>query len=171
MIFRDIFSGSVFGRLMLYFSFSNWSEFVRRLVKIEDIYDDEEGNFGYEDNPHCTILFGFHHYEGIMEQIKKYLPALEDIDDILRSNITIFESENYDVLKFDIVSEKLKNLNKVFLDNFEYTNEHIDYHPHMTIAYVKKGEGTKYVQQNIKNIPLFGDKYIYSDNEYHKTEL
>ena len=61
------------GYLMLYFSFSNWKEFVRNLIKEEDIYDDEENDFGYEDEPHCTILYGLHHYDSIVEDIKPYL--------------------------------------------------------------------------------------------------
>jgi 2'-5' RNA ligase len=158
------------GCLMLYFSFSNWKEFVRNLIKEEDIYDDEENDFGYEDEPHCTILYGLHHYDSIVEDIKPYLPKLEDINDIIRAAITIFETEEYDVVKFDIVSEKLKDLDKTLMDNFEYTNEY-DYHPHMTIAYVKKGEGTKYIQKDIEQVPLFGDRYIYSDDEYNKIEI
>lgn len=162
------------GCLMLYFAFSNWDEFIRKLVKEQDIYLDDEdpkNDYGYEDEPHCTILYGFHHYDGIVEDIKKHLPDLEELDDIVRGNITIFEQEKYDVIKFDIHSEKLKELNKKMCENFEYTNEHPDYHPHMTIAYVKKGEGAKYIQENIKQVPLFGDKYIYSDHEYNKTEI
>jgi len=162
------------GCLMLYFNFTNWSEFIRNLISEEDIYisnDDEDiNNYGYENEPHCTILYGFHHYNNIVNDIKIYLPKLEDLDDILRCDITSFEQEEYDVIKFDIKSEKLTNLNNKLCENFNYSNDYV-YHPHITIAYVKKGTASKYIKTNLKQIPLFGDKYIYSDDEYNKTEI
>jgi len=163
------------GCLMLYFSFSNWIEFIRRMIPEEDIYtsqdDDDTNDYGYEDEAHCTILYGFHHYDGIAKDIKTYLPKLEDIDDIMRGDITIFEQDEYDVVKFDIHSDKLRELNKTMCFRFEYTNNHPDYHAHMTIAYVKKGMGGKYVKDNLKEVPLFGSKYIYSDHEHNKTNI
>jgi len=163
------------GCLMLYFAFSNWGEFIRKMIPEEDIYtsqdEDDVNSYGYEDESHCTILYGFHHYDDIAQDIKRYLPKLEDLDDIMRGDITIFEQDDYDVVKFDIHSDKLKELNNTMRFRFEYTNEHSDYHAHMTIAYVKKGLGAKYVKENLKEVPLFGSKYIYSDNEYNKTDL
>jgi len=163
------------GCLMLYFSFSNWKEFVRNMIPQEDIYtsnDEEDANdYGYEDEPHCTILYGFHHYEGIVQNIKEYLPKLEELTDVMRGDITIFEQDDYDVVKFDIHSDKLKELNNTMCFRFEYTNSHPDYHAHMTIAYVKKGKGVKYVKTKLKQVPLFGSKYIYSDHDYNKTNI
>ncbi len=162
------------GCLMLYFDFSNWGEFIRNMIPTEDIYTSDEediNDYGYEDEAHCTVLCGFHHYDGIVSNIQKYLPKLENLDDIMRGNITIFEQDDYDVVKFDILSDKLRELNNAMCFRFEYTNEHTDYHAHMTIAYVKKGMGVKYVKENLKQVPLFGNKYIYSDHEYNKTEL
>ena len=89
----------------------------------------------------------------------------------MRGDITIFEQDEYDVVKFDIHSDKLKKLNDTMRFRFEYTNNHPDYHAHMTIAYVKKWLGAKYVKENIKQVPLFGSKYIYSDHEHNKTNL
>lgn len=165
------------GCLMLYFAFSDWSQFIRKMIKEEDIYSNEDedtdkvNNYGFENEAHCTVLFGFHHYEGIVQKIKEYLPELEYIDDIMRGNITLFEQEKYDVIKFDLHSEKLKDLNEKFKENFEYTNEFLDYKPHMTIAYVKKGEGAKYFKENLKQIPLFPNKFVYSDHEHNQTEF
>jgi len=163
------------GCLMLYFDFSNWSDFIRRTILEEDIYtstnEEDSNDYGYEEEAHCTILMGFNHYDGIEENIKKYLPKLEDLDDIMRGDITIFEQDEYDVVKFDIHSDKLKTLNNTLRFRFEYTNKHTDYHAHMTIAYVKKGLGSKYVKENLKQVPLFGSKYIYSDPNYNKTEI
>jgi len=163
------------GCLMLNFAFSNWSEFIRRMIPEEDIYIsmnvEDINNKGYDDESHCTILYGFHNYDGIKENIKKYLPKLEDLDDIMRGDIKIFEQDEYDVVKFDIHSDKLRELNKTMCFRFEYSNDNPDYHAHITIAYVKKGMGVKYVKENLKEVPLFGSKYVYLDNEHNKSEI
>ena len=162
------------GCLMLYFAFSDWSEFIRKMIPQEDLYtsvdDGDMNDYGYEDEAHCTILYGFHHYEGIVNNINQYLTKLEDLDDIMRGDITIFEQDEYDVIKFNIHSDKLRKLNDTMCFRFEYTNNH-PYHAHMTIAYVKKGLGAKYVKENLKQVPLFGSKYIYSDHEHNKFNL
>ena len=49
------------GCLMLYFAFSDWREFIRRMIPEEDLYvsndEDDINNYGYEDESHCTILY------------------------------------------------------------------------------------------------------------------
>lgn len=162
------------GCLMLYFYFSNWYEYIRNLIKEEDLYltedEDDINNYGYENEPHCTILYGFHEYKNIKEDIKKYLPELEYFDDIFKGNISIFESADYDVVKFEIYSQKLINLNNTLRENFDYSNDFPEYKPHMTIAYVKKGKGKNYTKE-LEKVPIFGKDYIYSDNEYNKNIL
>ncbi len=76
-------------------------------------------------------------------------------------NITHFETPDYDVVKFDVESEQMSKLNKLMTDNFDYTNDYPDYHPHMTVAYVKKGMGKKYDKKQ-KSIKMHGNKIIYS---------
>lgn len=159
-----------YGCLMVNFAFTNWPDFIRRQIKPEDIYIEEENDdFGYEDEAHCTILFGFNHYDNIVEDIKQHLLPLEEITDILRGDITTFEQDNYDVVKFDLFSDKLAEMNKKLKENFETHNDYPDYKPHMTIAYVKKGKGINYTKDNLQKIPLFPSEYIYSDPDYNKT--
>ena len=66
-----------------------------------------------------------------------------------------------DVVKFDIISSDLDNLNKLMIDNFDYTNDYPEYHPHTTIAYVLPGKGKKY-EKDIKNLNMESKELFYS---------
>ena len=50
----------------------------------------------------------------------------------------------FDVLKVDVESPKLHRLNRSLRDGLEHQNDYPDYHPHLTVAYLKKGAGAKY---------------------------
>jgi len=121
------------------------SEFLEKTIDKEDL--DEE--FGIEKESHVTVLFGF------LPEVNKeeIIPAMEDKvifpKDIAFNNISLFENDDYDVLKLDVESEKLKEYNKFFSDNFPFKSDFPDYHPHLTLAYIKKGEGSKYVTDEI----------------------
>ncbi len=137
-----------FGCAMLFFNFPQIFK-IHSAIKEEDIYQDEEDpSFGLESEPHCTLLFGLHP-EVTTEDITKVIDG-HDLDQIfLAHNISIFDNPKYDVLKFDI-EEKVKfqnSLNRINkqLRSFPHTNDYPDYHPHMTVAYLKKGTGKKYV--------------------------
>lgn len=159
------------GCLMLNFHVSNWSNFTS-IIKVEDIYLDESDeieDYGLEKTPHSTILYGLHEYDGIIVDIKNSIPKLEYFDDVFRGNISIFESEKYDIVKFEIESNKLKDLNLKLKETFKNI-DNFDYKPHMTIAFVKKGSGKNYIK-DIKKIPMFPTEFIYSDYFHNKTAL
>ena len=56
------------------------------------------------------------------------------------------------MLKFDVEGPELAETNKE-LKEFPYTSDYPDYHPHLTIGYLKPGTGKKYADQ------LKGEKY------------
>lgn len=92
---------------------------------------------GLEQEPHVTVLYGFDiGFEA--EQIKKLLNAPISIE---LGKLSRFECEKYDVLKFDIDCPELENLHKKIAGQFEdeITPSEHTYHPHLTVAYVKKG--------------------------------
>jgi 2'-5' RNA ligase len=159
---------------MLYFDTEGWSKFVESIVDEKDLYvsedEDSKDQYGYEKEKHTTILYGFHDYKDIAKDIKEYLIPLEDLDDIEMKDVSIFENEKYDVVKIDVKSNKLNKLNKAMTDNFEYTTEHKTYHAHMTVAYVKKGEGKKY-EQELDEDALKPIKYVYSDPDRKHTTI
>jgi len=133
------------GFLGLYFDINEdkYNELLNNLFNEEDLYTEEEG-FGLEPNPHITILYGFTE-DVTLDHIKEEIQDKVIInDDIELSGLSLFENEKYDVIKIDIKSDKLHAFNSDF-DQLPNTNQFPDYIPHITLAYVKKGMGKKYI--------------------------
>jgi len=111
----------------------------------EDVYIEEgDKSFGKEDEPHITLLYGLH--DDIPDEEIKEISNKMSKCEINLKKISIFENDKFDVLKFDIIDKSKSELSKM---NKEYaklphTTDYPDYHPHATIAYIKKGEGKKY---------------------------
>lgn len=161
------------GCVMLYFEIDNWIQIIKQYIDKDDLYKHLDDDFGLCKYPHTTILFGIHHNDDLPNQVKEYLIPLDELEDIYIKNISIFENEEFDVVKMDIESKSLKKMNKKLTKNFEFSNDHPDYHPHMTIAYVKKGMGDKYKTKITDKIVLEPGKYVYSSPapEYKKTTI
>lgn len=155
-----------YGCLMLYFNVSNWDQ-ITGIIKDDDIY--EADGFGKEKNPHITILYGFTNDNNMDDVIKS---VKEEIGNnpikICLTNISHFDSKDYDVVKFDIESSQLVKLNEV-VGKFDHETTFPDYHPHMTISYVKPGLGKKYDKIFKKEICLQSDKLVYSGADGKKT--
>jgi len=137
-----------FGCVMLYFNISkgNWKN-VQSLIDDEDLYEEEgDQTYGREDDPHVTILYGLH--ANVSDDKIEELVNEIDPTKLLLKEISIFEGDKYDVVKFDItgVSKgRLSSMNAKFV-KLPHTTDYPDYHPHATIAYVKSGKGKKYTQ-------------------------
>jgi hypothetical protein len=162
-----------YGCLMLDFLIKNWNQ-ITDMIKKEDIYDAP--GYGIEDKPHTTALFGFIHEKtdpkDVEKVVKETLSGKKKIE-VGLSEISLFENEKFDVLKFDIDSSDLHDLNKILRNKFEYKNDHPDYHPHMTIAYLKPGMGKKYVKKLKNPIKFLSGKFTYSypPNEKYKFDI
>ncbi len=147
-----------YGAVMLFLDPPNWKD-VTGMVEKEDLHEEE--GFGVEDEPHVTILYGLHDDipdEEIEEAISKMTAP-----EITLENISIFENEDkpFDVVKFDIGGKELHKMNEMFAE-FPHTTDFPEYHPHATIAYVKKGKGEKYVQKLSEKIVIKPIKIVYS---------
>jgi 2'-5' RNA ligase len=156
---------------MIYFEIDNWLKIIKQFIDESDLYKPEHEDFGLCKYPHTTILFGLHHDNDLPNLVKEYLIPFDELNDIYVKNISLFENEECDVVKMDIKSKDLKKMNKKLRDNFEYTSDHPDYHPHLTIAYVKKGKGEKYTTKISDKIKLEVNKYVYSSPEFKKTTI
>lgn len=137
-----------YGCAMLYFTFDELSE-IHSLIATKDIYiDPEDDSFGLEDEPHTTLLFGLHK-EVTTNQVKSVLDKFT-YSTCKIFNPSLFNGEKYDVLKFEVRGENLKETNEE-LKKFPHTSTHPNYNPHLTIAYITKGKGQKYVDLLNKN--------------------
>jgi len=161
-----------FGCAMLYFN-ENCLETMYKKIDEKDLYykDGDKTKFGFEKEPHVTLLYGFHNTakpeEILKEMKKKKIPK-----NLLLSNLSIFENKDFDVLKFDTENEDLIEINKHLTENFEYTSDFPAYHPHATVCYLKPGMGKKYIDENAEII-VKCNEVVYSDakKKHHKFKI
>lgn len=170
------------------------TEFAKSLP--ENILVKEEADGGRETEPHITVLYGLDttneaQVRGLVQEAK---PIEVELGEVSQFDT----NEKYDVLKVDVVSDQLSELNAKLDKVLATPGKTFDeYQPHVTIAYVKKGMGQKYVgdtrfkgqkitldnltfsMQDGKriNIPLAGkqaenevsDKTVQSKQTYERT--
>lgn len=164
-----------FGCLMLQVPAVQIPHYAELLAAFEakDLYEsDEPGDFGIEYDPHVTVLYGYHDdgsaaYPGKVMKAAKSLLTGPSIP-LTLTGISTFDNEKFDVVKFDVRSAGLTKLNKALAEKFEHTNDY-DYHPHLTLAYVKPGKGKEYAEKLWKMVAaakdqvlLRGTKLMYS---------
>jgi 2'-5' RNA ligase len=139
-------TGYKLGCVMVEVPVSNWNE-ITSIIDKNDLYEVEGENYGIQDNPHLTLLYGLKP-NITKEQVEQVLEKSVDGEkiEIEIENIGLFENDNFDVVKFNV--KKTEQLQKLFDSLSELPNENTfpDYNPHMTIAYVKKGLGKKYTK-------------------------
>lgn len=153
-----------YGCVMLYAQVPGWRQKIT-LVKPKDVYRKDD-DFGYEKEPHITIVYGIHDGEvdkpALYEELKNLRPVTVTIDEV-----GIFENEEYDVVKFEVpVTSQLKEYRDLFMQ-FPNTQKFPGYHPHMTIAYVKRGEGKKYAKK-VESFTVTFRQGVYSSPTYDK---
>lgn len=134
-----------------------------------DLYTEEDkgGRYGLETDPHVTIMYGLHNNEydvkELEEDVKAMVSSMED--STVNFNVTgigIFENEKYDVVKYDVESADCNALNEHIQEVYPFTSDYPDYKAHMTIAYVKKGEGSKYVKTFEEPVKLTSNSFTLS---------
>lgn len=132
-----------YGCAMLYFDFPLMNK-IHDAIDPKDIYTEEgDRSYGLEDEPHTTLLYGLHK-EVSDEDIKSVLGRFEFGPCIIKK-ASLFENEKYDVLKFDVEGPNLHEANNA-LKEYPFTSDFPDYHPHMTIGYLKPGTGKRYTK-------------------------
>jgi len=158
-----------YGCAMIYFEFPE-IQYIHKLIDPNHIYTEEsDGSFGLETEPHTTLLYGLHNNV-----------SLEDVKGVIDNhtfhtcrvhNPSLFQNPKYDVLKFDVNGANLHEVNSD-LKKFPFTSDFPDYHPHLTIAYLKPGFGNKYVRKlsNMEYMlkPIYG---VYSQPDGTKTKI
>lgn len=142
-----------YGYVMLDFNFPHMNK-IQDAIDPSNLYEEEgDRTYGLEDEPHITLLFGLHN--GVSaKDIKQTLDKFT-FNTCQISNASLFKNEKYEVLKFDVKGDNIHKCNDA-LKQFPYTSNFPDYHPHMTIAYLKPGTGDKYVK-------------MFKDMEYEMT--
>lgn len=116
-------------------------DFNNKIIGENILYTEEGENYGRESDPHVTIKYGLteNYDENYMRECLKEIKPF----DILVGKMDIFENEKFDVVKFNVDGKKLREIRKIF-DCLPNEDKYPEYNPHMTLAYVQKGQGRKY---------------------------
>lgn len=148
-------------------------------VAILDIQNriDPDDLVKLEDDPHITIRYGLDDIDP--QRVEMVISQYSPVTVKLRG-LSLFEADEndsqrggpqFDVLKIEIASPDLVQINR-HLGILPNTQTHPDYHPHLTIAYLKPGTGKKYVgESGLEGTELVFKSMVYSTDDREVTEL
>lgn len=166
-----------YGFLMIRYETPEFIKDIHNKIPKEDLYipnnKDEKFSYGIEEDTHVTMAACLDN-DIDLEKLKSLLKPLEEYT-ILLTNISKFSNDKYDVLKSDVASIVLFQTNTEITKNFESHSEYKEYHPHMTIAYVKCGTGDKFLKEPLDNLVYLKPKefhfsyYDKNGKEKHET--
>ena len=139
------------------------------LSYIADIPDDALAEKGREDKPHITIKYGIHTAD--TNQIKTAISSFKPFS-VTLGKISQFENDKYDVLKVDVTGADLHKFHKLISKELECTDTHPEYHPHMTLAYLKTGSGKDFVDDDYFSGEVINvSSVVFSDKDSNKTTI
>jgi len=172
-------SGSMYeyGCLMIYLDIPNWKDFLEteilkgKIISDGDLYEPKNERYGIETDPHITILYGIHKDVSDDEVLKMFSNIKKSDFDIFVDGIDCFyTNKDYDVLKMNVKSNKLNELNKL-ASQLPHTSAYPDYKPHLTIGYFLKGKSNEYVDLNFDMKIDTIDKIVYSKSNGEKIDI
>ena len=141
------------------------------------IPDDILAGDGRETEPHITVRYGSD--EADHQRIAAALAGKGPIKAKVKG-ISIFpnvdtDGGKADVVKLDIDSPDLRKLNALVGKSVPHPGEtHPEYKPHITLAYVRAGEGKKYAGRAIKGLSgqtITFNAVTFSPKSGEKTEI
>jgi 2'-5' RNA ligase len=143
-------------------------KFAHDIIPQNTVYTEpDDDSYSYERDPHITLLYGFVNILST-DNLKMILKGVKPFNVIAKS-LSIFDSEKFDVVKFDIeVSPLLTELHKR-CEKFPNKNDFPKYHPHLTLCYVKKGT-FPHKKENLEIVvPI--TKFVYSRQDGKKITI
>jgi 2'-5' RNA ligase len=138
---------------------------VRRFAA--GIPDDMIAEDGREDTPHITIKYGLHTNDS--EVVAKVLDGQKPIS-VSFGKTSIFagseSGEDFDVLKIEVYSPDLVELNKLLSERLDHTTTHPVYTPHVTIAFLRAGLGQEFIDSGF----LDDEEFIFNSVIFSSAE-
>jgi 2'-5' RNA ligase len=130
---------------------------------------DEDDTQGREDNPHITILYGI--VDNAPQQVIDLLQGKPQATATL-GKVSLFENDDYDVVKISVESEDLAEFQKIIWDGVEHESDYPEYKPHVTIAYVKPGSGSLYSgATDFEGTEVTFDTIVFSPSDGETTDI
>lgn len=109
----------------------------------DELYVEDDGGCGREDEIHVTLLYGLKDKDP--DEVKRMLKGVKPFDVQLGTTTAFMDDKKYDVLKIDVDSPELQKLHYILELGLPNENSYPTYQPHVTIAYLKKGNAKKYI--------------------------
>lgn len=108
----------------------------------------DDNTYGRESLIHCTVFFGLH-----TDSATPILFLLENESPFLirLGQMSCFSNDRFDVVKIEVWSEDLLRLHNKLGSCLHCTEKFKNYIPHITVAYLNKGEGSKFIGNNTFN--------------------
>ena len=134
-------------------------------IAFDDLAED-----GREENPHITVKFGLHTNDA--EEVRTAMADKSPVA-VQFGPASYFASDEYDVVKIDVIGKGLRELNAAIAEALPNTETHPEYTPHVTIAYVKPGLGEKYAAtlNDMEGRTAVFDRLTFSDNNRVHTSI
>jgi 2'-5' RNA ligase len=159
-----------YGCIMVYLNIPNWNRFISK-INYQDLYEPNLERYGLEEEPHCTILYGIHSDVSDDEVVEKFSGLSRSDFDLVVNGVDCFYNKDYDVLKLNVKSNKLSELNEM-AKSLPHTSAFPDYKPHITLGYLQKGRGIDYVDPTFNiNLDNTIEKIVYSKPNGQKIDI
>src|SRR5581483_6226868 len=134
---------------------------------VNDIDDEDLAEDGREEQPHITVKYGLHTENA--EEVRRIIEGFGPVR-VTLGPVSLFTTEDtgedYEVLKIDVDGEDLMRLNELITSSLENTDKHPEYHPHLTLAYLKPGVSDKYTDwRGVEGTELVFDGVDFSEPE------
>ena len=131
--------------LMIDYEKPSFIDELQSKIKKDELYiEDDNDDYGLEKNAHVTLVPCLDN-DIDLKKLKTYLDDISKYDIIL-TDISKFECDDFDVLKCAAKSKALNDTNNKIVKDFETHSEYKDYTPHLTIAYMQHGMADKYLK-------------------------
>jgi len=133
-----------------------------------DLFFPREGDGGREQNLHVTVKYGIHINDPM--EIQQFLSANPVTLIATLGAITTFDQKDHQVVKIDVNSRNLSRLNQMVSSSFEVTDTYPEYIPHVTIAYVKSGRGSRFIgREDFKGERVVLDRLAFTGSDDRTT--
>lgn len=147
-------------------------EFGVRNIKDSDVFSDEENpRLGRELEPHVTVKYGL--LEDNPKTVRRFFNDSKPFKAKL-GKVRHFEPPEmeFDVVTVEVISKDLEEMNKKVTDHFKCAHGLVsnEYHPHITLSYVKRGKGKDYVgSDEFEGKEIILDTLIISPRKGNRT--